>query len=168
MIRSPFRAIAAIAFVALVAWTLQTWLQAGYFTAIAVLLVWGQVASFFLPTYYTLTEEEVSVRGLVSTREKTWTDFQSYTVDREGVLLSPFAERSRLERFRGLSLQFHGNREEVVAFVERAMAEHHGSAQPGPQNDRDDEGHAAPRQEEEPHVGDEGQVAHQGDPGQQS
>ena len=163
MIRSPFRAIAAIAFVALVAWTLQTWLQAGYFTVIAVLLVWGQVASFFLPTYYTLTEEEVSVRGLVSTREKAWTDFRSYLVDREGILLSPFEERSRLERFRGLSLQFHGNRDEVVAFVEAAMARTREAASTGGAEGCD--GGRVPEPEEDSRVGDEGQVAHQGDRG---
>jgi hypothetical protein len=165
MIRSPFRAIVAVAFVALVAWTLQTWLHAGYFTLIAVALVWGQVASFFLPTHYTLTDETVTVRGLVSRREKPWTDFRSYLVDREGILLSPFEERSRLERFRGLSLQFHGNREEVVAFVEGAMARgpdaqaREGEAVPG--------GDRPPGREETPRVGDEGQVTDQGDRGVQ-
>jgi hypothetical protein len=58
----------------------------------------------------------------VSRREKGWSEFRSYYVDREGLLLSPFTERSRLERFRGVSLQFHGNRDEVVAFVERVMS----------------------------------------------
>ncbi len=166
MIRSPFRAIAAVLFVALVAWTLQTWFHAGYFTVIAVLLVWGQVAGFFLPTYYTLTEETVTLRGLVSRREKAWTDFRSYLVDREGILLSPFAERSRLERFRGLSLQFHGNRDEIVAFVERAMARHREAASPGETAGRDRDGTS--RREEESGVGHEGQIAHEGDRGRQS
>lgn len=168
MIRSPFRAIAAIAFVVLVAWTLQTWLHAGYFTVIAVLLVWGQVASFFLPTYYTLTEDGVAVRGALGRREKAWTDFRSYFTDREGVLLSPFEERSRLERFRGLSLQFHGNRDEVVAFVERAMARHRSGAPESRTVDGSDAGGATPRREGASRVGDEGQVTHEGDRGLQS
>lgn len=165
MIRSPFRAIAAILFVALVAWTLQTWLHAGYFTVIAVLLVWGQVASFFLPTYYTLTEDSIAVRGALGRREKAWSDFRSYLIDREGVLLSPFAERSRLERFRGLSLRFHGNREQVIAFVEDAMARRRekdpsdGTTGSG--------GDGAPGREVTSGVGDEGQVAHEGDRGVQ-
>jgi hypothetical protein len=166
MIRSPFRAIAAVLFVALVAWTLQAWLNAGYFTIIAVLLVWGQVASFFLPTRYTLTDDAVTVRGLVSRREKPWTDFRSYLVDREGVLLSPFAERSRLERFRGLSLQFHGNREAVVAFVEDAMAR--GREAGPPDGAPGPAGGGAPAREEKPGVVDEGQDAHDGDRGRQS
>ena len=121
MLRSPVRAVLAVVFVVLMAWTIQAMLGTPYFTVVAVLLVWGQVAGFFLPTRFSLTDERVSVRGLVSRREKVWSEFRSHYVDREGVLLSPFVERSRLDRFRGVSLQFHGNRDEVVAFVERMM-----------------------------------------------
>jgi len=122
MLRSPVRAVLAVAFVVLMAGTIQALFRTTYFTVVAVLLVWGQIAGFFLPTRFSLTDEKVSVRGLVSRREKGWSEFRSHYVDKEGVLLSPFIERSRLERFRGVSLQFHGNRDEVVAFVERMMS----------------------------------------------
>ncbi len=118
MQRSPIRALIGLLFIALVAWTLQSWLKTGYFTIVAVLLLWGQVAGFYLPTRYSLNDERVSVRGLVAKREKEWSDFRSHFVDSDGILLSPFIGRSRLERFRGLSLMFHANREEVIAFVE--------------------------------------------------
>lgn len=121
MARSPYRAAAAVGFMVVVGWFLQSWLKTGYFTVVALLLVWGQVAGFFLPTRYELTDETVSVRGLVSRRVKGWGEFRSYHVDREGILLSPFVGESRLARFRGMSLQFHGNRDDVIAFVERAM-----------------------------------------------
>jgi len=133
--RSPVRAALALGFLALLGWFVQSAFHAGHFTVLAVLLVWGQVASFFLPTRYALSDEKVAVTGLVARKEKAWSEFRSFLVDREGLLLSPFPGRSRLERFRGLSLQFHGNREEVVAFVERRM--------PRPENDGE-------------HVGDEG------------
>lgn len=120
--RSPVRAVLALAFIVLMAWTIQSLFRTTYFTIVAVLLVWGQVAGFFVPTRYTLADDKVAVRGVVSRREKDWSEFRSFYVDREGILLSPFLERSRLERFRGLSLQFHDNRDEVVSFVERAMA----------------------------------------------
>ena len=122
MLRSPVRAVLAVAFVVLMAGTIQALFRTTYFTVVAVLLVWGQIAGFFLPTRFSLTDEKVSVRGLVSRREKDWSEFRSHYVDKEGVLLSPFIERSRLERFRGVSLQFHGNRDEVVAFVEHMMS----------------------------------------------
>lgn len=146
MLRSPVRAVLAVVFIAMMAWFIQSLMGTAYFTVIAVLLVWGQVAGFFLPTRFTLTDEKVVVRGLVARREKDWSDFRSYYVDREGLLLSPFLERSRLERFRGVSLQFHGNRDEVVAFVERVL----GSAGGGAAEDGADD-------EPAERLGDEGQ-----------
>ena len=44
----------------------------------------------------------------------SWDRIRSYVPDRYGVLLSPFAEPTRLAKFRGLSVQFSGNREEVL------------------------------------------------------
>jgi hypothetical protein len=123
MIRSPFRAAAAVGIMVLVGWTLQTWLHVTYFTVVALLLIWGQVASFFLPTRYVLSETGVHVRGVLTKKTKEWREFRSYYRDSEGILLSPFVGRSRLERFRGVSLVFHGNGEEVASFVERAMAD---------------------------------------------
>lgn len=147
MLRSPVRAVVAVAFVVLMAWTIQSLFETTYFTVVAVLLVWGQIAGFFLPTRFKLTSDTVSVRGLVSRREKDWGEFRSHYVDREGVLLSPFLERSRLERFRGLSLQFHGNRDDVVKFVEREMSRR---ADRGGGEDADHEG-------PDGRMGDEGQ-----------
>jgi len=119
--RSPLRAAIAAGFLVLLGWTLESMFHAPYFTVLGVLLVWGQIAGFFLPTRYVLTDEGVSVAGLVARKHKAWSDFRSVHADREGVLLSPFPARSRLERFRGLSLQFHDNRDEVMAFVERCV-----------------------------------------------
>jgi hypothetical protein len=121
VVRSPWRAAMAIAIIGLLGWTIQSVARNWFFTAVGLLLVWGQVASFFVPTRYALSDEKVIVRGLLARKEKPWSDFRSYHLDREGVLLSPFVGPSRLERFRGLSLQFHGNKGDVMAFVERAM-----------------------------------------------
>jgi hypothetical protein len=153
LLRSPVRAAVAVVFVGLMAWTIQSMFRTTYFTVVAVLLVWGQVAGFFLPTRFSLTGKGVAVRGLVSRKEKGWGDFRSYYVDREGLLLSPFIERSRLERFRGMSLQFHGNRDEVVAFVERMMAS--AGSGDGAGGEQDAEG--GPDNEPDERLGDEGQ-----------
>ena len=121
MTKSPARAVAAVGFLALLGWAMQSTFHTGYFTLVGVLLVWTQIASFFLPTRYTLSDEKVRVEGIVGRKEKAWSEFKSVLVDRDGMLLSPFPGRSRLERFRGLALQFHDNRDEVVAFVERSV-----------------------------------------------
>jgi len=59
------------------------------------------------------------VKTLITRFERPWNTYRSHWPDRNGVLLSPFPRRSRLENFRGLFVRFENNREDVVAFVRR-------------------------------------------------
>ena len=83
----------------------------------------GSLSSFFFPVTFSLDEEFVTVRSPFTTERKRWVEFKSFWVDRHGVLLSPFARRSRLESFRGLYIRFSANRDEVVEFVRRRWQE---------------------------------------------
>ena len=86
-------------------------------TVLSVVIMLGSLSPFFLPTYYELDEKKVRVKFFFNTKEKEWTTFRSFYVDKNGVLLSPFERPSRLENFRGLYVRFHQNKEEVVDFV---------------------------------------------------
>jgi hypothetical protein len=86
-------------------------------TVLSVVIMLGSLSPFFLPTYYELDEKKVRVRFFFNTKEKEWTTFRSFYVDKNGVLLSPFERPSRLENFRGFYVRFNQNKEEVVDFV---------------------------------------------------
>jgi hypothetical protein len=87
--------------------------------AMLVLAMW----SFLLPCEYRMDDAGVSKRSVFGTETRTWREVRSFTVDRWGMLLSPFPRPTRLAKFRGVSLQFApGNREEVVAFVRARFA----------------------------------------------
>ena len=86
-------------------------------TILAVLIMLGSLSPFFLPTHYELDNKKVKVKFFFNTKEKEWSTFRSFYVDKSGVLLSPFERPSRLENFRGLYVRFNRNREEVVDFV---------------------------------------------------
>ncbi|MGB8656878.1 MAG: hypothetical protein WCE90_03725 [Candidatus Zixiibacteriota bacterium] len=88
-----------------------------FFTGLSVVILLGSLSSFFLPTYYELDETKVKIKYFFSTREKEWSLFRSFYVDKNGILLSPFEKPSRLENFRGLYLRFDQNKDEVVDFV---------------------------------------------------
>jgi hypothetical protein len=77
------------------------------------------LARYLLPTEYELNEAGARTRFLGSTRLLPWNGVRRFDVDRAGVHLSPFAEPSRLDPFRGMSLRFCGNADEVVEFVRR-------------------------------------------------
>jgi hypothetical protein len=93
------------------------------FAALLTLVLFLSLSAFFFPTSYRLTDQGVRVKTLVTTFERPWSTYRSYWPDRNGVLLSPFPGRSRLENFRGLFVRFDDNREAVVTFVKRFVAE---------------------------------------------
>jgi len=86
-------------------------------TALSVVIMLVSLSSFFLPTHYELDQEKVKIRFFLTKREREWSAFRSFYVDKNGVLLSPFAKPSRLENFRGIYVRFYQNKDQVVDFV---------------------------------------------------
>lgn len=89
-------------------------------------LWWGLVFAFvlflsgwtyFLPIRFRMSDEGVSKKSLLGTERKTWKQVRSIVPDKYGVLLSPFPQPTRLAKFRGMSVQFSGNRKEVLEYI---------------------------------------------------
>ena len=78
---------------------------------------------YFLPTEFQLTRSGVNARAGLLHRHKPWKAFRSYHVDANGILLTPFARRHRMEAHRGLYVRFAGNRSEVVDYVAEHLKE---------------------------------------------
>ena len=92
-----------------------------WFGILAVVILFGSLASFYFPTKYKLTEDGIFVKTTAQTLKKKWSQYRSYYPDKNGVLLSPFVRPSRMENFRGIYLKFWYNKDEVVAFVKEQM-----------------------------------------------
>ncbi len=86
-------------------------------TAASLLILLFGVLDFVMPVTFSLTEWGVESKVVFYRRRKPWSMLRSYSLDRNGVLVSPFPDRSRLEAFRGLYIRFSGNRDEVVGFI---------------------------------------------------
>ena len=100
-------------------------------TILSVVIMLGSLSPFFLPTYYELDNKKIKVKFFFNTKEKDWSMFRSFYVDKHGVLLSPFERPSRLENFRGLYVRFNQNKEEVVDFVRSKIARDDGDPHMG-------------------------------------
>ena len=96
-------------------------------TGLAVIIMLGSMSSFFLPTSYELDQKKVKIRFFFTNREREWSAFRSFYVDKNGVLLSPFAKRSRLENFRGVYVRFGHNKDQVVDFVRSKIEKKEGA-----------------------------------------
>lgn len=88
-----------------------------FLTGLSVVIMLGSLSSFFMPTHYELDQEKIKIRFFLTKREREWSTFRSFYVDKNGVLLSPFAKPSRLENFRGIYVRFSQNKDQVVDFV---------------------------------------------------
>lgn len=94
----------------------------GYWVLLAVVVLLVGTREWFLPTRFLLDGDGATRRFLGFRRFKPWAQVKRASEDRRGVLLSPFPFPSRLEPFRGLYLHFAGNRDAVMAYVEKHMA----------------------------------------------
>lgn len=90
------------------------------FTLIALALLIFSMRQYFLPTNYILSSQGVEVQFSGLAKKKPWSYFQSYYEDQNGVLLSPFKEKSRLESFRGIYLiTVHDNKQQIVEIISK-------------------------------------------------
>jgi hypothetical protein len=101
------------------------------FTGLAILILFGSLSAFYFPTRYRLTENEIRVKTTAQTLVKKWSQYRSFYPDKNGVLLSPFVRRTRMENFRGIYIKFEGNSDEVIAFVKDCMDKQKDLSEPG-------------------------------------
>lgn len=102
-----------------------------WFAGLALAILIGSLAKFYFPTRYRLSPKGVTIKTTTQTLTKEWRLYRSCYPDRNGILLSPFEEPSRLENFRGLYLIFNNNADDVTSFVRRHIASNDGSTTDG-------------------------------------
>jgi hypothetical protein len=92
-----------------------------FLAVLSIAILVGSLHSYFFETSYSLSPEGIEVKGVFGRQKKPWTGFKSFSVDKAGLSLSPFARRSWLEHYRGVRLLFgadgDGRRDEVVRYV---------------------------------------------------
>ena len=121
--RKPWTAAMVTVFILVVSFVVLAATDSQWFGFIALVVLFASVAKFYLPTRFRVTGRQVIIKGTTQTIKKPWTMFRSFYPDKNGVLLSPFVEPSRLENFRGIYLIFGNNRDEVIAFVKDRITE---------------------------------------------
>lgn len=91
------------------------------FTVLALVALYLSLAKFYFPTRYAMNDHGLVIRTTTQKIEKPWSMYRSCYPDKNGVLLSPFAEPTRMENFRGTYILFDKNKEEVVAFIKERI-----------------------------------------------
>lgn len=115
--RRPLFSTMITLFVLLVIAMVYNTTQSAFFGLLAFIIMFVSLAKFYFPTHYRLSDKGVTVKTTTQTLSKNWPEYRSFYPDKNGILLSPFAEPSKLENFRGLFIMFNNNKDEVTAFV---------------------------------------------------
>jgi len=122
MKRRPVVAAIVTVFIVTCGILIQISTNTPWFAGLGMVILFASLAKFYFPTRYILTDQGVTVKTTTQSLTKPWKMYRSYYRDKNGVLLSPFAEPSRLENFRGLYLIFDKNGDEVVAVIDKYVA----------------------------------------------
>ncbi len=87
--------------------------------AFSSLILIVSLRQFFLPTTFCLSDDTVVSHFLWFEKTKQWEQLNNYFIDKNGVLLSPFARPSRLENFRGIYLIGASTKPMVIEFIKK-------------------------------------------------
>jgi len=92
-----------------------------FWTILAFLFLFITLNSYFLPIRYILTEEEIIIDRKIFRSKRAWKVFRRIVPTKVGVVLSPFAQGSFLDNFRGIHIFLPEEKEEIIRFIEEKI-----------------------------------------------
>jgi hypothetical protein len=94
-----------------------------FLAVLAIAILFLSIAAFLVPTHYKLDDDGVEERRFGRRRFRAWKDLRRVQVGPGAALVSPFARKHRLDRYRGIMLLLDGApRDQVVAILKDRIA----------------------------------------------
>lgn len=87
----------------------------------ATLFLLGTLSAYWLPSRFTLDDEGVEVQRWFWKRRLLWRDLKRVERDPNGLFVSPFAVRSRLDGHRGMLLMEPPERDAVEMYIRERL-----------------------------------------------
>jgi hypothetical protein len=113
-----------VAVIFLTAGAVMMSLQSAFLTVLAVVILLVGVAPFWLPTTYVLTDIGVEEHRALRTKTRDWKHMRRYHVGPGAALVSPFANPSWMDRYRGLIMYLDGaDRDKVAQILEEHVSD---------------------------------------------
>jgi len=102
--RNRLHAAFSIVVLAVCAFLSYALTQSFFMSVMAVVLLFVSLIQFFVPTYYEIDSEKVTIKLLFKKREEKLSKFKKFFKDQNGVFLSAEPDSKMLDQFRGLFL----------------------------------------------------------------
>ncbi|MEO0078144.1 MAG: hypothetical protein ABIK86_03990 [candidate division WOR-3 bacterium] len=101
---------------------LTAWSFGPLLTLLAVVVLFAALNTYFLPVTYSFTDAGVEIDKRLFRTRYEWKQFRRWFRTTGGVVLSPFAQPSGLDNFRGVHLLLPQDPQPVFAYLERRFA----------------------------------------------
>jgi energy-coupling factor transporter transmembrane protein EcfT len=89
-----------------------------YWALLGLIFLVASLHSYYFPTFYEITEQEVIIKTIFSTQKRKLNEFKKIYIGKNGVLLSPFKHKTFLNSFRGVFLLLPGQRNEIIDYLQ--------------------------------------------------
>jgi len=123
MLDQPLKAVIFWPVVLLTIWGVWFSTDSATLTLLSVVVLFGSLTGYYLPTQFAISRDGVRMQRLFYRREIAWERIKSAVPERDGLFLSPYPVRTRLENYRGIYLPYRSNEAEVIAAVRRFSPE---------------------------------------------
>ena len=94
------------------------------FGLLGLLILFFSLYSYYFPTHYEITEDAVIVKNVFMTQRRDLSEFKRVYQGKNGVLLSPFRNKTFLNHFRGVFLLLPEQKDEIITFLKERVAAH--------------------------------------------
>jgi hypothetical protein len=122
--RRPQDVMLVVFVIAIATYAILVGMQSAWLAAIAAVMLVIATAPFLLRTHYRIDDDGVVERRGFVTRSRRWSELRRLEVGRAAALVSPYAQRRWLDRYRGITIYFDGGDRDAVI---RALQERLGA-----------------------------------------
>jgi hypothetical protein len=112
--RRPQDVMLVVFVIAIASYAILVGMQSAWLAAIAAVMLVVATAPFLLRTHYRIDGDGVVERRGFVTRSRRWSELRRLEVGRAAALVSPYAQRRWLDRYRGITIYFDGGDRDAV------------------------------------------------------
>ncbi|MGB9720963.1 MAG: hypothetical protein ACPL28_05735 [bacterium] len=97
-----------------------------YWALLGLVFLLASLHSYYFPTIYEVTEDEITIKTIFSTQKRKLNEFKKFYIGKNGIHLSPFKHKTFLNNFRGVFLLLPKEHTEIVNFIKDKLHENNG------------------------------------------
>jgi hypothetical protein len=112
--RRPQDVMLVVFVIAIASYAILVGMQSAWLAGVAAIMLVIATAPFLLRTHYRLDGDGVVERRGFVTRSRRWSELRRLEVGRAAALVSPYAQRRWLDRYRGITIYFDGGDRDAV------------------------------------------------------